>query len=384
MAKSGDGAKGAEKKPPKCLICNKEIKRNGDGSIADSSKYCMEETDLIQCPNKGKNCKNKNDDNTRKGCDGYLRGSVGFGMMLGSNILVHQYKLTREGYDSISYHASKMGGTIKENYKKAALESFNKTLENIDDVGLKNKLMETEIKQIEHDIENVRIQPRDCHPLYVNGNIQAHHLICSEAMNNQQWRELCKITGYNINCRLNGIYMTSLASLACYLGIQRHRGPHDLGRGQDNEGIWKSYVGAVMAKINEVADSFEAEDCKEKSIKKFMNEMNNISKEICGKLTAFSWSIAWDGYGYNPAIRPHIGCANVEKVGDKRKVLKSVVKDLVDWENLTPNDMLKILDLPEDARKQLACTPEKKKEHKKEFKEVKKRVREKYKFKVGY
>ena len=377
-----DKADKVEEKKPKCAICGKEIQWNDDGSIKEASKYCRENNDLTQCPNKSVKCRNKNDDNTRKGCDGYQRGSVGFGMMLGNNILVHRYKITREGYDDITYHAVKMGKKMKNKYKEAALESFQLTLEGIEDEGLKEKLIERETKLINNENKKIRVQKRDCHPLFVDsGSIQAHHLICSEAMDNEKWINLCKATGYNINCWLNGVYMTSLASLACYRGIQRHRGPHNLGQGEEvDEGVWISYVNSVMKKIDDVKESYKGEKCKKNTINQFINDMNDASKEICENLANFTWSISWDGFGYNPTIKPKIGCANVEVMKDRRNVLKTITPtNLVNWDELSFGDMSKILDLPKGELQKVCCN----KKHKIEFRKIKKRIRQ-YKFKVGH
>lgn len=60
-------------------------------------------------------------------------------------------------------------------------------------------------------------------------SLQAHHLICSEAMDDDNWPVWCQRFGYDINCKENGVMLPYFMQLACQLHVPLHRGGHDAG-----------------------------------------------------------------------------------------------------------------------------------------------------------
>lgn len=55
-------------------------------------------------------------------------------------------------------------------------------------------------------------------------SLQAHHLICSEAMDDDKWPGWCSDFGYDIDCKENGVILPYLLELACQLHVPLHRG----------------------------------------------------------------------------------------------------------------------------------------------------------------
>lgn len=239
----------------------------------ERGEYCTDVEELIICPNKEKCGNNKpyhKGGFKRKGCSGYLTGNTATGgTQIGSNIMVHKY------------------GSPKPNV----------------------------------------------HPLHFENNcIQAHHLICAESMNNPKWKAFCKMTGYNINCWRNGVYLPNDPKLSCLIGIQCHKGPHEKGRGLP--GIttyqpYKTYVDSVKSLINEISE-YNKKGCEKSTAEDVIQDLNDISEIIMNHIKNFEWTIAWDSFNYDRGFKPFVGCAGASTLPDKKKKIKKVLNELVD------------------------------------------------------
>lgn len=311
------------------------------------TEHCMDPVDLTLCPNADA-CNNKDGENRRIGCDGYLRGNVGFGIMLGNNILVQMRKdinfETRE--DILSGTTGAWKKRIKD-YKKKVVDSYMVYFEGLVELTeyyhgeipqketeelLKKEAEEFQDK-VEKEIEDLRAQKTNLHPLAKGGGIQAHHLICSEAMATAEWKELAKLTGYNVNCRLNGVYLPSGLPLACTAKVPLHKGGHSAGFGGEIlGGEYLNYPKRVKDEIGKIINDIRKEKpCTnpQESIdiaKNIVEDLNKASEKIFNNVDKFVWTITWDGFDYmtgNP-----IGCGNqryiTDKQGTRRKKKKPV------------------------------------------------------------
>lgn len=302
-----DGASGININD-KCPICGKNPNEEG----------CFVNRDIMICPNGG-GCKNNDegDKNRRTGCLGYLCGNVGIGGFLGSNILTHSYSaLQLEPRDSFT------GGKIWKGFKDKIKKSNKEIVAKLEgsDRALQQKMFRAELKEIA-DLasgkteENGVMYQYGPHPLYIGGgSIEAHHLICSEAMNTEDWRGFCKMTGYNINCWKNGVFLPSELPLACAAKVPLHKGGHSQGYG----GVGTSYVDQVKKILERISkDANTNELCKKpESLKGLIDQLNTASKEIYINIENFIWTITWDGFDYQPG-NP-IGCANQTSIQDKQ------------------------------------------------------------------
>ena len=166
------------------------------------------------------------------------------------------------------------------------------------------------------------------HPLAYNGrNLQAHHLICSEAMNDDEglWVRICQLTGYNINCYKNGVRLPFQLRQACGAKVPLHRGGHGAGYGGKNdEDESFIYPEAVIAEIEDILQYYsKIKACeKPKKLEELVDKLNQKSNKIFKKIKKFEWTITWDGFDYqngNP-----IGCSNVNSISAKRRKDKAV------------------------------------------------------------
>ena len=149
------------------------------------------------------------------------------------------------------------------------------------------------------------------------GKLQAHHLVCSEALNDEKgrWARICQLTGYNINCYKNGVRLPSELEQACGARVPLHKGGHAAGFGGDAS---ENYPEAVKDKVDNLLDACRNTSiCSDpKELKKIVEKLNTISEEIFNKIKDFKWTITWDGFDYqdgNP-----IGCSNVNTISAKR------------------------------------------------------------------
>lgn len=144
------------------------------------------------------------------------------------------------------------------------------------------------------------------------GTAQAHHLICSEAVGEDDWPEYCAIFGYDINCIENGVFFPNDMELACDLGIPLHRSNHNKAPADGT-----TYVEAVKNKIREVGSQAEKKTfCKEND-GTFIKEMNKVSKFIYNKVINFDWMLTEFGKDYKKGMGTK-GCRNAETIPEKK------------------------------------------------------------------
>lgn len=258
-----------------CPICGKK-------KDEDPKNPCNKKADLNLCPAEDTQCHNNAEKTIdgenkiiRKGCTGKNNGSQGVGTVLGKNIL--------------------SGSTWAPGVNAKATAGA--------------KLFKKQ---------------KDKHYLYTNeGSIEAHHLICSAAMDDR-WIKICEMTGYNINCRLNGVFLPADILLACHTGLQRHKGNHNLGYAGG-----MCYVEMVKMGLKTIISSFRRnknkKPCTKDTTDQTVNKLNSFSKNILTHVAMFSWTIAWDSLNYNKNIPMGlIGCANSQKgeIDEKKEYLQ--------------------------------------------------------------
>lgn len=158
----------------------------------------------------------------------------------------------------------------------------------------------------------------ETHPMaYKGGKLQAHHLICSEAMSDKQgkWAEICFLTGYNINCYKNGVFLPSELEQACGARVPVHISKHSGGFGGGTAIRYPAAVKSEIAPILNKARRLKA--CQDETkLKDIVDELNVASKNIFGKIKSFMWTITSDGFDYqegNP-----IGCGNQNSIPAKK------------------------------------------------------------------
>jgi hypothetical protein len=143
---------------------------------------------------------------------------------------------------------------------------------------------------------------------------QAHHLICCESMDDDEWGVLCNVFGYNINCPENGVILPANMSVACKLHIPLHRGHHDAT--ETNIYSDMTYVEGVRGLIDSVRKKAKRKGyCEELEGKVFIQDLNNISKLIWNNLKSFSWTLTSDGKDYDTGGN---GCSNQTSIRKKR------------------------------------------------------------------
>mgnify|MGYP001019025650 CR=1 FL=1 len=169
-------------------------------------------------------------------------------------------------------------------------------------------------------------QAKSAHPLiqsqspkykYKAGDLQAHHLICSEALNNEKWARICMLSGYNINCFKNGVFLPGNLKIACSAEVPLHISNHSDGLGEDALGASVNYPQAVRDKIDSVLKEYNNSDCtgKNDDMEQFVADMNTKSAEIFGYVRSFTWIITKDGFDYQP--NNPIGCAGRSMLAHK-------------------------------------------------------------------
>lgn len=165
-------------------------------------------------------------------------------------------------------------------------------------------------------IERKSKKKKSKHPLAYNGtNLQAHHLVCSEALNDDDgmWALICFLTGYNINCYKNGVFLPSLLELACLGKVPLHKGGHAAGFG----GVDR-YSITVVNEVNAIKNEYsETNICQNKEkLKNVVTKLNQKSESIFNKIKSFAWTITWDGFDYQDISL--IGCSNQTSIQDKQ------------------------------------------------------------------
>jgi len=152
---------------------------------------------------------------------------------------------------------------------------------------------------------------KDSHPWHSGPfSLQAHHVICSEAMDSEDWAVFCKQFGYDFNHKNNGVMLPYSMALACQLHAPLHRGGHAKGWADD---LHLPYPDAVKDKIKEIARGIRrGEFCD--NPEKVINKLDKISKNILRKIDQFKWTITADGKDYQVAGN---GCSGVDSITDK-------------------------------------------------------------------
>nr|WP_246357169.1 AHH domain-containing protein [Pyxidicoccus fallax] len=151
----------------------------------------------------------------------------------------------------------------------------------------------------------------DVHPWYTGRwSIAAHHLICSEAMaDDEVWARFCREFGYDLNRAQNGVILPMVLAVACELHVPVHVGPHAGGWAFDMD---LAYPEAVKARLAKVARAVGAGGfCSSPST--LTDELDRLSAEILGRIATGRWTLTRDGQDYLPGgvghatrvLRPH-------------------------------------------------------------------------------
>lgn len=145
-------------------------------------------------------------------------------------------------------------------------------------------------------------------------SLEAHHLICSEAMaDNDNWADYCRKFGYDINRKNNGVILPKTMALACQLGVALHRGNHYKGQADG-----QSYPGRIMRDLQEVESDIKSGSFCENP-NGLIDELDAISKAIVKKINAFRWTITYDGRDYR---NDGCGCSGYSSLLVKRAMGK--------------------------------------------------------------
>ncbi|NMO16266.1 AHH domain-containing protein [Pyxidicoccus fallax] len=142
-------------------------------------------------------------------------------------------------------------------------------------------------------------------------SIAAHHLICSEAMaDDERWARLCREFGYDINRAENGVMLPSRMDAACELHVPVHRGNHAHGWALDLD---MAYPDAVKAKLARVAESVAEGACCANPLS-LTRKLDKLSHDIMGKVARGQWTLSSDGLDYQEG---GVGCADATSIQDK-------------------------------------------------------------------
>ncbi|WP_244224971.1 AHH domain-containing protein [Corallococcus sicarius] len=150
------------------------------------------------------------------------------------------------------------------------------------------------------------------HPWYTGRwSIAAHHLICSEAMaDDEDWARFCRESGYDINRKENGVILPMVLAVACELHVPVHVGPHAGGRAFDMD---LAYPEAVMHLLEGFAQSVsEGRYCSNPA--SLTGELDLLSRQILGRVASWRWTLTSDGQDYLPG---GVGCAGARSLQDK-------------------------------------------------------------------
>lgn len=150
-----------------------------------------------------------------------------------------------------------------------------------------------------------------------NGSIQAHHIICSESMNNEDWRIYANFVGYDINEAPNGIFLPSKMDVACKLAMPLHRGGH----GDTETTMNLNYPRAVERKLERIENMIKDRTvCDKDDREMIVEELNELSEEILEYIEAFTWTITSDGIDY---VSGNVGCCGFRSITAKKEAKNS-------------------------------------------------------------
>ncbi|CED59244.1 Putative uncharacterized protein [Moritella viscosa] len=176
-----------------------------------------------------------------------------------------------------------------------------------------------------------------------SGNLQAHHVITSETVNDTKWKNYRSHFEYDIDESKNGVFLPSQTDVACQLGVAVHKGPHASGldystvlfliqSGKEipdeiSKGLKSSkltYIAAVKRELRKITDLFKKGGfCGSKPDNKlFFTRMRELSHRGVEHIDNFTWTISGFGQDYREGVS--IGCANdtTEGVDKKRAPCK--------------------------------------------------------------
>lgn len=141
-------------------------------------------------------------------------------------------------------------------------------------------------------------------------SLEAHHLICSEAMDDDDWSDYCTKFGYDINHKNNGVMLPNLMALACQIHVALHRSNHVKGMAEG-----ESYPKRIKNDLKKIAkDVKTGKYCD--NPRALIDELNDYSEFVLGQIDKFSWTITADGQDYKPG---NCGCAGCTSITDKSK-----------------------------------------------------------------
>lgn len=147
------------------------------------------------------------------------------------------------------------------------------------------------------------------HPWYTgSGSLQAHHVTCSETMNNEDWKQYCREFGYDINRELNGVMLPNPMSLACHLGVPLHRGGHS-----NTNPNYPEYVSSELTNV--VTEIESGKYCGPDGCERLRDRLDKLSTKLCTKIGTFKLRLTYDGADYDPTSDR--GCGNLSSVTDK-------------------------------------------------------------------
>lgn len=150
------------------------------------------------------------------------------------------------------------------------------------------------------------------HPWYTGRwSIAAHHLICCEAMeDDEDWATFCRQFCYDINRKQNGVILPMVMAVACELGVPLHCGPHSGGWAFDMD---LAYPDAVRSKLRNIRHAIQAGAyCSNPEA--LVRKLDALSAEILGKVANGTWTLTTDGLDY---LKGGDGCAGVKSIQDK-------------------------------------------------------------------
>lgn len=152
-------------------------------------------------------------------------------------------------------------------------------------IAIANGVNDVNTYRKSHDFYNSRENKSVKNKIY--SQIEAHHLICSEAMEDKQnsggstWMDLCISFGYDINCKENGVFLPFSLEMDCAKKVPLHRGNHNATIGSND----LNYVDSVVHLIKPIKKNAE---CFCKNPKKFKEVLDSKSKKIFGYVKAFT------------------------------------------------------------------------------------------------
>ena len=141
-----------------------------------------------------------------------------------------------------------------------------------------------------------------------SGSLEAHHLICSEAMDDDKWSDYCTKFGYDINHKNNGVMLPNLMALACQLHVALHRSNHANGKAEG-----ESYPKRIMKDLEKIAQKIKAgKYCDNPN--ELIEKLDRYSRYVLAKIDTFQWTITADGQDYKPG---NCGCAGCTSITNK-------------------------------------------------------------------